>query len=212
MTSSPKPADPELDTALAHHLAGRLADAERLYKAILVSRPDHADALHLIGVAEVQSGNAAAAIGWIARAIEINPKVAAYHSNFGKALSDVGRLAEASESCAQALAIDRDCVDAYVNLGFVHNRLGETDKAIASFRRALLLKPDHAEARANLGAALCQAGQLDEADVEYSALLLQDPKAMRAYLGLGAIRHEQRRFCRGRATAPRGHPPFTDIR
>jgi tetratricopeptide (TPR) repeat protein len=194
MTSPQKTPDPEFEAALACHQAGRLAEAEERYQAILGARPGHPNALHLIGVVKVQSGQAEAGIDWIARAIAVNPEIAVYHSNLGKALSDIGRYREAVASCHRALALHPASVDTFVNLGVAYNQLGQTEEAIASFRQALSLNPDQADARANLGAVLWKSGRLEEAEVEYSALLLKDPQSMRAYLGLGAIRHEQRRF------------------
>ena len=48
------------------------------------SVPDHADALHLLGVLAFQTGHIGAAIDLIGRAIAINPAVAEYHSNLGE--------------------------------------------------------------------------------------------------------------------------------
>ena len=40
----------DLDAGLAYHEAGRLAEAEALYRRILTTDPDHAEALNLLGV------------------------------------------------------------------------------------------------------------------------------------------------------------------
>src|SRR5215831_14019552 len=42
---------------LAHHRAGRLAEAERIYNQILAARPDHFDSRHLLGVIFLQRGS-----------------------------------------------------------------------------------------------------------------------------------------------------------
>ncbi len=194
MTSLQKPPDLEFQAALATHQSGRLAEAEALYQAILSTRPGHPDAMHLIGVVKVQSGQPEIGIDWITRAIAVNPDNAVFHSNLGKALSDVGRHEQAVESCRRALALAPAGVDTLVNLGFAYNELGQSEEAVACFRQALSLNPDQIDARANLGAVLWKSGRLEEAEAEYSTLLRKDPKGMRAYLGLGAIRHEQRRF------------------
>jgi len=55
-----------LAEGLSHHRAGRLALAEALYRRALAARPDHAPALHLLGVAAQQTGRTDEAI----RAIE----------------------------------------------------------------------------------------------------------------------------------------------
>ena len=50
--------------ALGHHQAGRLAEAEAMYRQILAVHPNHAEALHLLGVLAAGAGTAAA-ICWI---------------------------------------------------------------------------------------------------------------------------------------------------
>src|SRR5262249_4893817 len=46
--------------AIAHHRSGRLAEAEALYRQVLSVEPTNPDALQLLGVVALQSGNAAA--------------------------------------------------------------------------------------------------------------------------------------------------------
>jgi Flp pilus assembly protein TadD len=46
--------DPE--AALGHHRAGRLEEAEGLYRGLLDAAPEHPRALHLLGVVETQRG------------------------------------------------------------------------------------------------------------------------------------------------------------
>jgi len=45
-----------LELGLAHQSAGRLAEAEALYRQILEQRPDSADALHFLGIVLAQRG------------------------------------------------------------------------------------------------------------------------------------------------------------
>ena len=42
--------------AVQHHQAGRLSQAEQLYRQILAQMPNHPDALHLLGVVAHQAG------------------------------------------------------------------------------------------------------------------------------------------------------------
>ena len=52
-----------LQAALAHHQAGRLAEAEDLYRQILAVAPNHADAQHLLGLVRINR----AAVRWQSR-------------------------------------------------------------------------------------------------------------------------------------------------
>ena len=45
-----------LAEGVAHHRAGRLGEAERLYRRILEMEPEHADGLHLLGMVALQAG------------------------------------------------------------------------------------------------------------------------------------------------------------
>ena len=80
-----------LQTAVGHHQAGRLAEAEAIYRQILTQVPNHADALHLLGLVAFQTGHYDAAIELIGRAVASNPAVAAYHCNLGESCRRAGQ-------------------------------------------------------------------------------------------------------------------------
>ncbi len=61
-----------LETAVRHHSAGRLDEAEQLYDAVLAALPDHADALHLRGILACQRGALDHAADLMVRAITVN--------------------------------------------------------------------------------------------------------------------------------------------
>jgi predicted O-linked N-acetylglucosamine transferase (SPINDLY family) len=105
-----------LGLGLEHHRAGRLAEAARCYQEILAVEEDHADALHLLGVIAHQLGDHSTAIELIESAIELQPRVADYHSNLGNALRAAGRLDDALASYRTALALRPDLVEAHSNL------------------------------------------------------------------------------------------------
>jgi Flp pilus assembly protein TadD len=65
-----------LATAMQHQQAGRLREAEVIYRQILVAQPNHPDALHLLGIIAFQSGRSNDAEELIRRAIAANPGAA----------------------------------------------------------------------------------------------------------------------------------------
>ena len=103
--------------ALALHQAGRLADAEKMYRIILKAQPDHFDSLHLLGVIFHQRGDHAEAVRQIDVALKINPKMASAYSNRGVALGELKRFEEALASYDKALALKPDYAEAFNNRG-----------------------------------------------------------------------------------------------
>lgn len=76
----------KLNQALEHHKAGRLAEAEAIFREILKSKPTHPDALHLLGVIAHQVGKYEISAELIGQAIGFNANVPDYHNNLGEAL------------------------------------------------------------------------------------------------------------------------------
>ena len=157
--------------ALQYHQAGRLQDAERLYHQILTVNSRHSDALHLLGVIALQTGQTELAADRIGKAIAINPNIAAYHSNRGAALSERGQLDEAVASYRRAIALKPDYPDAHNNLGTTLREQGQLHESIACYHKALRLKPDYPEAHFNLGISLAKLGQSNEAIRSYRKAL-----------------------------------------
>src|SRR5205085_7683224 len=85
-------------SAAEHHQAGRLQAAEQIYRQILAVVPDHAGALHLLGVIGLQIGSYDFAVEHIRRAIAINSNVPDFHNNLGGALKAQGNFNEAIDS------------------------------------------------------------------------------------------------------------------
>jgi predicted TPR repeat methyltransferase len=152
-----------LRAAREHHEAGRLPQAEAMYRQILRAQPDHPDALHLLGAMAHQLGNHLLALELIGRAIAADSCAPVYHSNLGSSYRALGRLDEAIASFRQALALKHDYADAHYNLGVALSDRGELDEAAACFRTAIALQPDHVSAHHNLGVVCKAAGKPDEA-------------------------------------------------
>jgi protein O-GlcNAc transferase len=172
-------------TALQHHQAGRLTDAEALYRQILAVQPDHAEALHSLGLLAHQVGRHDLALEWIRQAIVLDPHNPVAHSNLGEAFRALGRLDEAMAAYRRALEIKPDYANARYNLGVALRNRGQLAEAIAAFLRALELKPDFPEAHNNLGVALAGQGHHREAISAYRRALQLRPSYPEARNNLG---------------------------
>lgn len=72
--------------AIAHHQAGQLQDAERVYRAILQDQPTHPDANHNLGVLAVQVKQLATGLQHFRAALEANPSQGQYWLSYIDAL------------------------------------------------------------------------------------------------------------------------------
>ena len=219
-----------LQDALALQEKGQLGEAAALYLKILAQNPQDADALHLLGMIELEKGNRLAALGLIERALAIHPKHPILFNNRGVALQELKRFDDALASCDCALAIRPDFAEALNNRGNALQGLKRFDSALASYARALAVKPDYFEALNNRGDVLRKLNRFDSAlssydralavKSDYAAALhnraatLQDLKrfdeALASYDRALAIKPDdtiifgQRLFCRMRACNWRG--------
>ncbi len=182
--------DQALQIALEHHQAGRLADAEGIYRQILTQSPDHAEALHLLGVLAAQVGRTEAAIELIGRAIAINPTIAEYHGNLGESYRRSGRNDEAIVSLRRAIELKSSLADVHNNLGNAFRDTGRPEEAIAAYHRAIALQPGFAQAHSNLGNALGDVGRLDEAIAAYHRAIALAPGFAEAHTHLGVALFE----------------------
>jgi len=89
------PLDVALRQAVAHHQAGRLQEAEQLYRAILQAQPYQPDANHNLGVLAGQVGQHAAALPFLKTALSMNPAHGQYSLSYAGALLTNGQAGEA---------------------------------------------------------------------------------------------------------------------
>jgi tetratricopeptide (TPR) repeat protein len=174
-----------LASALEHHRAGRLADAEALYRQILGVDAQHADSLHLLGMIQHQRGRHEIAVSMIGQAIAINPNVAAFHSNLGTVFQAQGELDKAAECFGRALTLQPDWAEVHSNLGNVCQSQGKLEEAAECQERALALRPNFAEAYSNLGNVRYGQGKLTEAVACYERALALNPDYVDAHNNLG---------------------------
>ena len=143
-----------LQHAIALHQKGDLKNARIGYQKILKIRPSNSDALHLMGVIELQEANNIGAINLISEAIKINPKNAEYYCNLGVALTNHGIIDIAIENYKKALKLNNKYPDAYNNLGNALKSMGLIELAIKNYESAIYYNGKYAEAYNNLGLAL----------------------------------------------------------
>jgi tetratricopeptide (TPR) repeat protein len=183
-----------LSLALEQHRRGFLDQAQQLYQEVLAVRPDHADALHLLGVVAYQRGDHARAAQWITAAIARNPGAATYHANLAEVYRALGQRDQAAACGRTALRLKPNHAEAANNLGTVLLEHGQVEEAAELFRVALRTRPTFALACNNLGNALRLLGRTDEALAHFRRAVELDPNLAAARSNLGQLLAERRQL------------------
>lgn len=174
-----------LDAALEHHRASRISEAIALYNQALERAPDDADALHLLGVATEQAGDAPGGEELIRRALAINPDAPQFHHNLGKVLSAQGRWEEAAASDRRAVELSPAFSEAWCALGIALQAIEDRNGAEAAYRQCLAFTPNDVRAISGLGAICLLQDRLAEAAAYFNRATLQAPDRADNYAYLG---------------------------
>jgi predicted O-linked N-acetylglucosamine transferase (SPINDLY family) len=170
-----------------HHRDGRLEAAEGLFRRVLDVLPEHADALHMLGVLASQRGDQDDALVRFEQAAALRPRDGRILNNLGTAYRAVGRPAEAESCYRKALDCNPDSLRARVNLANTLAARGDPDGALQEYRAALAQAPDDAGLRNNYGSALRLAGDFAAAGAVYRALVKDQPDNATAHNNLGVV-------------------------
>lgn len=203
-----------LQTALAHHQAGRLPEAEKLYRQVLTAEPQHAGAMHLLGLVALQSGNPVLAVKIISAAIRLNGNQAAFHANLGEAYRALGRLDDARRSYQQALSIQPQLAAAHNNLGTILQAQGHLAAAIEHYSQAASLQPDYVDALNNLGTAYQQQGNWSAATEAFGRAVATQPGYARGHYNRGVALAMQQQLADAVAAfeqALAAEPDYADV-
>jgi len=154
----------------AHYtLARRLFDARRWQESVIAYRravdlaPGFAAGWSGLGLATLQLARSGerSAIGYLERAVALEPSVAQWSFNLGAALQRSGARAAARAAYRQALDADPNHVDSKFNLAAIAQDEGAFDAAIDGYRQVLAARPELPDTYVQLGACLQQSGRIE---------------------------------------------------
>ena len=174
-----------LQAGLAQQQAGRLAEAEVFYRRVLSIVPNHADALHLLGIIASRGGHFDRALNLIGEAIQQDRHNSTYYANHALALQNMNRLEEAVASYDRAIVLEPNLAEAYYNRGNALRDLRRLEEAVASYERASALKPELAQVHSNRASVLRDLGRLEEAVKSYDQASARNPNLAEVHYNLG---------------------------
>lgn len=154
------------------------AGAAMAARTALERDPEHVEALHTVGLAQLAMGELKGAIASFERTVELSPGHAWALNNLGFAYLRANENAKAAD--VLTLAAEALPTVAYVhnNLGVALERTGRKDEALVAFQHAMDLSPKYVKARLNvsrLAKAMVDAPTADEATVDDPAPEAAEP-------------------------------------
>jgi tetratricopeptide (TPR) repeat protein len=183
-----------IDEGLAHHEAGRLAEAEDLYRQVLEQDPDHPDALNLLGVILQDSGRLTESIAVLSRAVTVDPEFSEALANLARAQYGAGDPAAAKCSGQRAIELNPDLAEAHLQLARTLLALRDDAGAAAAATRAAALAPDSADAQVLLGHAQSRLKDYAAAAAAYRSADRLAPDRFDTLLPLGTALAELKQF------------------
>jgi tetratricopeptide (TPR) repeat protein len=161
------PARERIAKAAEHHRAGRLEEAEAIYREILGRNPRNLEALRLLALIAMKTEHYGQAESLLKRAVEIAPDFLAAWIDLSRAQLERQELQAALASVERAVQLNPRSANVYINLANAQARSGQQDQAIASYRRAIELGPDQPGGYLGLGNTLKTVGRQAEAIEAY---------------------------------------------
>ncbi|MBI5451633.1 MAG: sulfotransferase [Gammaproteobacteria bacterium] len=182
-----------LQSALASHRAGELAQAERLYREVLRQQPDHAQALLLLADIAQRSGHGDVAADMVEKVWHNHPTNADYCLHLAQLRLQSERYREAITAFRNVLALRPDSSEACRGLAQALQASGDHKGAITTYERALVINDRDATAVYALGNLHMNIGNLEAARHCFERTLDLVPGYARGYYALAMVRR-----CRGR--------------
>jgi tetratricopeptide (TPR) repeat protein len=171
--------------------AGRLPDARRAFERAAASAVENTPALHSLAIVQLQSGNAASALGILTRMATASPSDVAIRRTLAQALAALGKPAEAVQELEEARGIAPVDPELAFALGSGYLRLKRLDAAERLFGEVAAARP-FPQTYVLIGRTYRDQHYYDRARHALRRALEMDPRTPRAhyYLATTALMEE----------------------
>jgi Flp pilus assembly protein TadD len=174
-TALPEAAQTALDEAIGLQRAGQVDAAERMYRRVLQTCPDHAEANHNLGIIRMQRGELLEGVAHFRRALQADPGHELYRRSYARALVMSGQATLAASVLEEGARLGTPPTPApaprdsqpgpktahdWLLEGDALTENGDFSRAIDSFRRAIALNPALSDAYHHLGSLLVETGRV----------------------------------------------------
>jgi protein O-GlcNAc transferase len=163
------------EQGVAAHRAGRLDQAEKLYRQVLRADAASFPALHMLGFLKAQQGQYDDAITLLNKAVRKNPADAPALAHYAHALMAAQKFSEALAGYDRLLAMQPVSFEAHYNRGVILSQQRKYEDALAALDQALTLQPHAAAVHFNRGVVLAELERHREALESYDRVLALEP-------------------------------------
>ena len=193
--------DEALQQGISAHKEGKLEEAERAYRSILASVPQHPDANHNLGVLAVGVGQIVEALPHFKTALEANPKQGQYWLSYIDALIKLGKVDDARLLLEQGkrsglsgdavnqldaqLNVDEDTAQKNIDRLLTLYNTGNLKQALDEGTLLLQKNPGNHVLHNILGAVHAALGNNEAAIKNYGIAIQIKPDFSEAYNNLG---------------------------
>jgi tetratricopeptide (TPR) repeat protein len=174
--------------AAEHHRAGRLEEAEGVYREILQRDPRNLEALRLLGSIAISAEHYGQAEKLLKRAVELAPDFLAAWIDLARAQLERLDLPAALASIERAEQLDPHSANVQVHLANVLARSGRHEDAIEAYRKATTLQPGATAGYLGLGNVLKTVGRQAEAIEAYRQATRLRPELSEAWWSLSNLK------------------------
>lgn len=192
---------------------GDIAGAQFLCEQVLQRSPRNPEALYLLGMSRLITGQAGDAAPFLEQVVSALPQHGAALENLGLAYLLLGRVADAEQMLRKAVSIPGAPASAHMRLGLAVLHQNRHAEAIGPLQRALELEPQNIDCRLNLGQALAQSGDAAAARDHFETALRLNPGHPDAMYNLGVLAMAQNELDQARLWFERAHaqsPQYVD--
>jgi predicted O-linked N-acetylglucosamine transferase (SPINDLY family) len=191
---SPAQAQRLLQEGIGHHRAGRLAQAETLYRRVRLMHPKDFDALHLCGIVALQQNRVAESVDLLGKAHAAAPRNVPCALRYGLALISGGRPVEAEPVLRAALELEPKSAEGWDHLAYCLKLQDKLSAALECHQKAVTLKPDFATGWYNCGLTLSLTGRYADALRCHERAIAANPDYAKGYYGRAQALHQLHRM------------------
>ena len=170
--------------ALQNHQKNNLTVAEKLYKEVLETRPNHIEAICYLGTLFAQTKKINLAKPLFLQAVKINPNNPNINNNLGNIFFELGEKEKAIKYYEKVIQLKPNHGDVYYNLGILFNSLGKYQKAANYFQKTIQINPNNLKNYNMLGAILIELGEYEKAINCYEKAIKIEPNNINTINGL----------------------------